>query len=114
MMSRGFSRAIDGRGRLIRNVQNEQCVEFIFVHASCNRIGAHGNDVVDVLRWVSKGLFPQTLWVAGPLPRAMVAFIDHTRKGYASALKGANVVTQIHQVSRIAGLSLEYGSQLFF
>src|SRR4029078_5452612 len=58
--------------------------------------------------------FPQSLWVRGTLPGAVVSLIDDMRKGNARALESAGMIAKVHQEIRIRRQGFKDRRQLLF
>src|SRR5579859_7930955 len=68
-----------------------------------HRIAFERQYVISILRGIRERALPQAFGVAGLLPNPVVAFVDGALQGNAGALKGSDLVAEIHEKSRVWG-----------
>src|SRR5579864_9131739 len=66
-----------------------------------DRIAFEGQHVISILRGIRERALPQAFGICGLLPDVVVAFVDGALQGNAGTLKGADLVTEIHEKSRV-------------
>src|SRR5579859_1892684 len=66
-----------------------------------HRIAFERQYVISILRGIRQRALPQAFGIAGLFPDAVVAFVDGALQGNTGALKGADLVAEIHEKSRV-------------
>src|SRR5579859_469681 len=66
-----------------------------------HRIAFERRYVISILRGIRQRALPQAFGIAGLFPDAVVAFVDGALQGNTGALKGADLVAEIHEKSRV-------------